>query len=219
MKVKLISSSSYTECHDFVKFGLLETDFYGSFLTIHSCVGGVFALASLLFCFELLFSPKNKKAAAAAQCEIFSVSDERETRRYLWPWLSSGGPASSLWDRFKVGSCHDLAANDSVRNLGWASHGVAAAATTNDQLTNHQKWHGWRFILALWRRFTRVAGCGSVSVFIVRPAHGKLHVEPKFIRSVSFTVACCELTKLLKKIDNDSKKNALKDKETKPTEL
>lgn len=61
MKLTLISSSSYTEFHDFVKFGLLETDFYGSFLTIHSCFGGVFALVSLLFCFESLFSPKNKR--------------------------------------------------------------------------------------------------------------------------------------------------------------
>lgn len=94
MKLKLISSSSYTEFHDFVKFGLLETDFYGSFLTIHSCFGGVFALVSLLFCFELLFSPK--KAEAAAQCEIFSVSEERETRRYLLFRVSSGGSASSL---------------------------------------------------------------------------------------------------------------------------
>lgn len=66
------------------------------------------------------------------------------------------------------------------------------------QLTNRQKWCWSRFILVRWRWFTWVVGRSSDCDFLVQPAHRKLHVVPRFIRSMSHSAACCKLIRLWK---------------------
>lgn len=46
--------------------------------------------------------------------------------------------------------------------------------------------------------FYSCLSCNSVCVFVVQSARSKLHVVPKFIRSMSDSAACCELVRLSK---------------------
>lgn len=52
------------------------------------------------------------------------------------------------------------------------------------------------FILARSRLLTYIVA--SVCVFIVQYVHSKLHVAPKYMRFMSYSVGCCELIRLLK---------------------
>lgn len=51
--------------------------------------------------------------------------------------------------------------------------------------------------LAHWRQYTYIVGCDWICFFIIRSAHTKLHVIPKFIRFMPYSVACSELIGLL----------------------
>lgn len=66
----------------------------------------------------------------------------------------------------------------------WKTISTAAAVT---QPTD---WND-AFILAQWRWFADVICCVSVSV--VQSGHSKLHVVPKFVRWISYSIACCEI--------------------------
>lgn len=70
------------------------------------------------------------------------------------------------------------------------------------QLTNQQKRSRWCFILARWHWFTFVIGCNLVCISVVQFASCKLPVGSNFIRSISCSIACCELITLLKKKNN-----------------
>lgn len=82
---------------------------------------------------------------------------------------------------FKDSCCHGLERKDRVSEI-WDDHLSGTAAATEMKLMT---------IYSCVLTFMYVVSCDSVCIFIVQSAHSKLHVVSKFIRSLSYSVACC----------------------------
>lgn len=118
----------------------------------------------------------------------------RETYWYLWSWFRYSGytshcetcqkqpssrPCNQRWPAIKFGQCQKFG-TISQRDC-WCDQ---------CQLTTHN-WCLWYLILEHWRWCCRLRDL--VCIFFVQPADSQIHDMPKFLGSMLYSVASCEL--------------------------